>query len=117
MTALRPEPQTLLMVTAGIVAGKPGMDHGLAPGGLPRAALQHVAHDDVVDAGGVITPARRHRLPDGDRAELRRGKGGEPAQVFPDRRAAGGEDDGRGGVGHVRSRWEAFDETSKAGLA
>ena len=67
MTALRPEPHTLLMVSAGIDAGQAGVDQRLAGRRLAAAALHHLAHDDVVDGGGIDAGAR-DGLADGDRA-------------------------------------------------
>ena len=57
ITALSPEPQTLLMVSAGNGGRKPGVDQGLPGGRLARAALHHLAHDDFFDRAGSI-PAR-----------------------------------------------------------
>ena len=75
------------------------MDQGLARRRLARAALHHLAHDDLFDRGGVDAGAR-NGLPDDHRAELRRGKAGQAAEIAPDGRADGGENDGGGAVAH-----------------
>jgi hypothetical protein len=50
--------------------GDAGVDHRLARGGLTRAALHHLAHDDFLDQARVDAGAA-HRLADDHRAELR----------------------------------------------
>ena len=81
------------------------MDHGLARGCLAAAPLHHLAHDHVVN-GARVDPGPAHRLADGQRAELRGGEAGEPAQVLADGRTAGGDDDGDRGIGHRRNRMQ-----------
>ena len=76
----------------------------IGPQGLTGATLDHLAHDHVVDGGG-IDPGAGHRLADGAGPELRGRQAREPAQKLADRGPAGGEDDWRGGVGHG-FRWE-----------
>ena len=70
ITALRPEPQTLLIVSAGIDGRQPGVDQRLAGRGLARAALHHLAHDHFLDRGRVDAGAG-DRLADDHGAELR----------------------------------------------
>ena len=74
------------------------MDRRLATRGLPDAALEHVPHDHLVDRAGV-DPGAAHGLADHDGAEARRGERGEPAEVLPDGRPDGGQDDSGCGVG------------------
>ena len=73
MTALRPEPHTLLMVSAGMAARKPGMDQGLSRRRLPRAALHHLPHDDLFHRAG-IDPGAGDGFADDHGAELGSGK-------------------------------------------
>ncbi len=75
------------------------MDHRLARGSLPGAALDHVPHDHVIDQRR-IDPGAADRFLDGQGTQAGCGKRGEPAQIFPDRGAAGTEDDSGCGVGH-----------------
>jgi hypothetical protein len=82
-------------------AGDPGVDQRLARGGLPRPALQHVAEDHLVHRG-PLHPGALEGGADDEGAELRRGEPREAAEVAADRRADGGDDDGRGLVGHGR---------------
>ena len=52
-TARIEEAQTLLIVSAGTSIGIPRGDRRLPRGRLPGAALQHLAHDHVVDLAAV----------------------------------------------------------------
>ena len=93
ITALRPEPQTLLIVSADTVAGMPDLMRRLTRRRLADAALDDVAHDHFfdrlrVDAGALDRGAN------GDRAELRRGERREAAEELADRRAGSRNDDG-----------------------
>ena len=73
MTALSPEPQTLLMVSAGMAGGKAGVNQGLPGGSLARAALHHLPHDDLIHAAG-LDPGARDGLADDHGSELGSGK-------------------------------------------
>ena len=82
-------------------AGQARVDRGLARRRLTRAPLEHVAHDHFVHVVGLDAGAA-HGFADGERAQARRGQRGQPAQVLPDGRATGAENDGGGGVaGHL----------------
>ena len=56
-TARMREAHTLLIVSAGTSIGRPGADRGLPRGRLAGAALEHLAHDHVLD----LVVARRRR--------------------------------------------------------
>ena len=56
-TALRPEPQTLLMVMRGDAGITAAFERGLARGILAEASLDHVAEDGFVDLLAVKTGA------------------------------------------------------------
>jgi hypothetical protein len=49
ITALRPEPQTLLIVNAPTRVGHTGGDGGLTRRVLAEPGREHAAHDDLVD--------------------------------------------------------------------
>ena len=51
MIALRPEPQTRLIVVALVVSGEARLERGLASRRLADAGLQDLAHEDLVDRG------------------------------------------------------------------
>jgi hypothetical protein len=59
--------------------------------GIP-AALDDVAHDDLLDVGGGNAGAFERRA-NRDRAKLGRRDRGETAKELPDRRAGRGDDD------------------------
>ena len=113
ITALRPEPQTLLMVSGRDRGRETGVDQRLAGGSLAGAALHHLPHDHFFDRRGVH-PGAGDGLADDHGAELRRGEAGETAEVLADRGADGGEDDGGGGVAHGLLRVRA--ESKIAGI-
>ena len=75
------------------------MDLSLTGGSLPRAALDHLAHDDFIDLVGVHAAAA-NRFADYHRAELGGGKRRQTAEIAPDRGANGGDDDGGSAVAH-----------------
>ena len=96
MTALRPEPHTLLTVKAAMVSGRPAFERRLPGRVLAHARLEDVAHDDFVDLVRR-RPGAAQRLGDGDGPELRGRHIGQGAEVFADGRAGRGEEKG---VGH-----------------
>ena len=88
----------------------PRTDCGLPRGRLPGAALQHLAHDHVVDvaarnAGALEARANR------DRAELRRLQVLETAAELPEGRANGGDDDGAAHATSVAAQPQRENET------
>ena len=93
ITALSPEPHTLLSVQArGRRAGRPAADRRLTRGRLADARLQHVAHHDLVhlirrDAGPLQRGADR------DGAEARSRHRREGAEERSDGRARRSHDD------------------------
>ena len=97
MTAFNPEPQTLLMVSAATSLLRPPLERRLPRGGLADARRQDVAHDALVDSGGIDTGAR-DGLAHGNRAELRRLERLQRAEKFSGWRADGADDDGRAHV-------------------
>ena len=58
ITAFRPEPQTLLMVSAATWRRQAGADRGLAGRVLAEAGRDHVAQDHLVHLRPAATPAR-----------------------------------------------------------
>ena len=97
ITALRPEPHTLLMVSAATGVGQARLQRRLAGRGLAEARRDHVAQDALLD-GARVDAGAPHGLPHDQRTELRRGERGQRAL-----KAAGGKPDRRedDGVGHV----------------
>ena len=83
------EAQTLLIVSAGTSFGMPAPTAACRAGAWPDAGLEHLAHDDVADLGGIDARALE-ACPDRDRAELGRRVPGEtaaePAERRPHRR-------------------------------
>ena len=71
IAALRPEPQTLLMVIAGIMSGRPALIAAWRAGFWPTPARQHLADDHL---GHLLRPHARalEQLPDHVRAEVGR---------------------------------------------
>ena len=100
ITALSPEPQTLLMVSAGIEAGSPAWISACLAGAWPGATLDHLPHDDLFHLGRIHAGAG-DRLADDHGAELGSGERGETAEIAADRGADGGDDDGGGAIAHV----------------
>jgi len=84
ITALSPEPQTLLTVSAGIGPRETGMDRRLAARRLADTPLKHVAHDDFFDRA-VLDAGAAHGLADHEGTEPGGGQCGEPAQILADR--------------------------------
>ena len=76
----------------GDFLGNPGTDGGLPRRRLPRAGLQDLAHDHVLDLLR-LEAGTLERSTDRDRTELRRRNGGEAAAEAPERRANGRDDD------------------------
>ena len=97
MTALRPEPHTLLIVTAAMVSGKPALRAACRAGFWPTPAWMHIAHDDFVDL------VRRVPWPGCSASAMATapscgaGSIGQAAEEFADGRAGRGEQEG---VGH-----------------
>ena len=70
MIALSPEPQTRLMVVALVVSGRPALSAAWRAGAWPRAGLQDLAHEHVVDLDGRrIEAGALDGGPDRDAAE------------------------------------------------
>ena len=92
ITALRPEPQTLLMVIAGTSCEQAGLDERLARRVLAGTGLQHLAEDDFADLRAVQARALQQRLEHGG-AEFGRRNLGERAAELADRGARCGDDD------------------------
>ena len=59
ITAFRPEPQTLLMVIAGTMSGRPALIAAWRAGFWPDAGGQHLAQDDFGDLVGLDARALR----------------------------------------------------------
>ena len=78
-----PDRQTLLMVVAWTVSGMPAFDGGLARRDLALARLDHLAHQDGVDARGIDAGLVEHAL-DGDAAEVLGAQRGERARELAD---------------------------------
>ena len=93
ITALSPEPHTLLIVSAPTVVGQPGLERGLARGRLTQAGRHDVAQDALVDLRRV-QPGARDGFADGDRAQLGSGERLEHAQELAGGRARCAQDDG-----------------------
>ena len=91
ITALRPEPHTLLIVIAATCSCEPAVERRLARRVLPLAGGDDVAHDAFVDGGGIDAGAA-HRLAHGDGAELGRGEIFQGAEELARRRPGGGDD-------------------------
>ena len=102
MTALRPEPQTMLIVSAGRVAGKSCLNQCLSGGRLARPALDDLPHDDVFN-GPRVDPGARDGFTDDHGAKLGGTESGETAEILADGGANGGQDDGGGTVAHSSS--------------
>src|SRR6266850_952161 len=85
ITALRPDPHTLLMVSAGT-------DRGLPRGGLAFATLHDIAENDFIDRAGV-DPRPLHGFLHDDRAKLRRAERRKSAQISADWCPRCGNDD------------------------
>ena len=84
--------QTLLIVSRGRLDRQAGLDRRLARRRLPRAALQHLAHDHVLRLVRLdADPLERGA--DHDAAELGRLVAGEPAAELAERRPHGADDD------------------------
>ena len=77
----------------GHVDRQSGADRGLPRGRLAGAALEHLAHDDVLDVA-VLDVHALERAADGDGAQLGRLLGRKAAAELPERRADGRDDDG-----------------------
>ena len=108
MTALSPEPQTLLMVSAGTSPGTPARIMAWRAGAWPDAALQHMAHDHFVHGGGFHAgPAEG--LTNDDGPELRGRKRRQAAEIAPDGGADSGDEDGDRGIAHRTSSVREFD--------
>ena len=87
IAAFRPEPQTLLMVIAGTMSGRPARIDRLARRVLADARGEHLAHDDFGDLLGRDAGALEQHLADDVRAEVGRGDLGERAAELADRGA------------------------------
>jgi hypothetical protein len=92
MTAFSPEPQTALMVSAGVSFGHAGLHGGLAGRVLPAARCQHLAHDDLPDLGRGH-PGALQQGTDDDRPQIGGGRLGQGAPKFADGGAHGTHDD------------------------
>src|SRR5213079_1275363 len=97
ITALSPEPQTLLIVIAGTVPGRPAWIAAWRAGAWPTPPCSTLPMITSSTAAGP-TPARRtaSRITSAPRG----GAGGQAAQILADGCAAGGQDDGDGFVAH-----------------
>ena len=94
MIALRPEPQTRLIVVALRRVRQAGLEGGLAGGRLADAGLQHLAHQDVVDRRGRrVEAGPLDRRADGDPAELGGRDAAQRTAELADRRARGADDE------------------------
>src|ERR1700689_5025512 len=91
--ALRmPEPQTLLMVVAGRLCGRPAAIAAWRAGACPRPRRQHAAEDSLIDllaAHACVANGSTH----GGSAELRGARPAERALKSADRRAPRGDDE------------------------
>ena len=96
--ASSPDRHTLLMVSAGTVIGMPALTAAWRAGIWPAPAVQHLAHDHVVD---LVRAARRplERALDRDAAEVGAGEVLERAEQAAHRGAGSGDDDASGGIG------------------
>jgi hypothetical protein len=94
-TAFRPEPHTLLTVTAPTLSGTPAPIDAWPRGRLPDAGRQHAAHVHLADAAERVArdAGARERLLDGDGAQLGRGQRRQRALKRSDRCARGRDDD------------------------
>ena len=91
-TARMLEAQTLLIVSLGHLLREPGADGGLAGGRLAGAALEHLAHDHVLDL--VVADVHAvERGADRDRAERGRLVVLQGPAELPERRADSRDDD------------------------
>ena len=89
--------------------GQPGFERRLPRRGLPDPGRQHVPHDDFIDAVDGVPPFAQpgpiERTAHGDRPQFRRGDFAESTPELPDRRAAGGENNGiRHGIARAVNR-------------
>ncbi len=92
MIALRPEPQTRLMVVAGVVSARPARRSAWRAGAWPDPGPEDLAHDDLVDGHAVREPRALHGGADRRGTQLHRRHAGEGAPELPDRRAGGADD-------------------------
>jgi hypothetical protein len=100
ITARRPEPHTMLTVSAETPGGTPALSAACRAGAWPSAGLHDVAHDDLLHVVAAHAGAPE-RLADGDGAEVGRLDRLRAAEELADRRAGGADDHGlAGGIGH-----------------
>ena len=93
ITALRPEPHTLLIVSAPTLLSRPPLSAAWRAGAWPSAGADDVAQDALVD-GGRVDAGAAHGFAHGHRAELGRLEILQPAEELAGRRANGADDDG-----------------------
>ena len=90
ITAFRPEPQTLLMVMAPTLSGRPAFSAAWRAGAWPTPAWSTLPMIASSTCSGRSRPLDRGA--DGDRTQLGGRSGGEPAEELADGRTGGGED-------------------------
>ena len=93
ITALRPEPHTLLMVSAATWSARPPLSAACRAGAWPTPRRDDVAHDALVDERRIDAGAR-DGLANDQRAELRRGEVLQRAEELAGGRPDGADDDG-----------------------